>query len=222
MHQAAIDARSGRRLLQGTAMTATPKRALGSSVRRRRAPSGRVSGTHTPGGFSCISYLVRTGVSAPPPPPSSPALSCCPPHRRPPGRTTVTAPSPKVVATGLNNPRHVRASNGALYVAEAGVGGSGPCIAAGEGVACYGESGSITRIKYGRQARVVTRLPSVAERGGDNASGPADVQVRGRYYTLALGLGAESVGSCSAATPRAEARHRFRRPLRPPRAAGRR
>jgi hypothetical protein len=100
--------------------------------------------------------------------------------------------SPQVVATGLNNPRHVRWTGDALYVAEAGVGGSGPCIPSPEGgEACYGGSGSISRIKDRRQSRVVTRLPSVAGPGGANAIGPADVQVHGRYYTIALGLGAE-------------------------------
>jgi hypothetical protein len=99
--------------------------------------------------------------------------------------------APKVVARGLDNPRHVRVAGDALYVAESGVGGRGPCISAGEDEqACYGNSGAITRIRNGRQARVVTGLPSLAETGGTNASGPADVRVRGRNYTVALGLGA--------------------------------
>jgi hypothetical protein len=43
-----------------------------------------------------------------------------------------------VVATGLNNPRHLSFSQGALYVAEAGTGGKGPCATGEEGVVCVG------------------------------------------------------------------------------------
>ena len=38
---------------------------------------------------------------------------------------------------------------------------------------------------------MVRWLPSVASPEGTDASGPADVQVQGRCYTVALGLGAE-------------------------------
>lgn len=99
--------------------------------------------------------------------------------------------APKVVASGLNNPRHIRWADGALYVAESGVGGTGPCITAGEGVNCYGTSGSITRIKKGGQARVVTGLPSIAGEGGVSATGPSDVSVRGRNFKVVIGLGAD-------------------------------
>jgi hypothetical protein len=98
---------------------------------------------------------------------------------------------PDVVASGLNNPRHLRWSNGGLYVAEAGIGGSGPCFAAPEGgQSCYGASGSITRIKNQHQFRMVTRLPSMAAPDGTNALGAADLRVSGRNYVVALGLGA--------------------------------
>lgn len=100
---------------------------------------------------------------------------------------------PTVVASGLNNPRHLRFSGGALYVAEAGVGGSGPCVIplpGGSGFACYGASGSITRVKNGRQSRVVKGLPSVAAASGEEAIGAADVRVRGHRFTVVLGLAA--------------------------------
>ena len=101
-------------------------------------------------------------------------------------------PSSRVVATGLNNPRHVRWANGGLYIAEAGVGGSGDCVPSPEGgEACYGASGSITRLKHHRQSRVATRLPSIAGEGGANALGPSDLLVHGRRYTVAIGLGAD-------------------------------
>src|ERR1051325_10841419 len=52
----------------------------------------------------------------------------------------------KVVAKGLNNPRGLAlGANGALYVAEAGKGGVGPCGAGAEGgQVCYGKSGALT------------------------------------------------------------------------------
>ncbi|GAA1837705.1 ScyD/ScyE family protein [Microlunatus capsulatus] len=98
----------------------------------------------------------------------------------------------EVVATGLDNPRHLDISGGALYVAEAGVGGAGPCFAGAEGDTCYGATGAITRVRHGRQTRVVTGLPSAADPGtGGGAVGPSDLVVRGHRYTVALGLGAD-------------------------------
>lgn len=96
------------------------------------------------------------------------------------GRSPQGAPAPsKTVATGLNNPRHVSYDHGALYVAESGTGGSGPCITGAEGRACYGASGSITRVSAHGQRRVVTGLPSIAAQGqsGAQATGPSDVLV---------------------------------------------
>jgi hypothetical protein len=96
------------------------------------------------------------------------------------------------VATGLNNPRHIDWSRGGLYVAEAGRGGNGPCVPSPEGGdACYGATGSITRIKHDRQRRVVTGLPSLAGADGTNAIGPADLRVKGRRFTVTLGLAAD-------------------------------
>ena len=119
------------------------------------------------------------------------ALAALPPgfaaaHPKPP------AGAPTVVARGLDNPRQVSWSGGALYVAEAGVGGTGPCITSPEGgPACLGASGAITEVRAGRQRRVVTGLPSVAGAEGTNAVGPTDVLVRGKRFTVSLGLGAD-------------------------------
>ena len=106
--------------------------------------------------------------------------------------TTATTSGPRVVATGLNSPRHLRWANDSLYVAEAGVGGaSKACVPSPEGEdACLGATGSITRVRHGVQRRVVTGLPSVAAKGGAAAIGPSDVRVQGRRFTVALGLGA--------------------------------
>jgi len=87
----------------------------------------------------------------------------------------------QVVASGLNNPRGLAFSpNGGLYVAEAGAGGAGPCFAGPEGPACFGHSGSVTRIDGSGQRRVLTGLPSYGEEGtGNSAIGPSDVAFQG-------------------------------------------
>jgi hypothetical protein len=90
-------------------------------------------------------------------------------------------PGLPTVATGLNNPRHLRfGPDGALYVAEAGSGGPttpGPCATdpVTNSPACVGGTGSITKIAGGQQSRVLTGLPSVAGSDGSGASGPAAV-----------------------------------------------
>lgn len=106
-----------------------------------------------------------------------------------------SAPRPgpiyRTVADHLHNPRQLDFSRtGALYVAEAGQGGGGPCLVGGEGTTvCYGRTGSVTRVADGRQRRVVTGLASLANQGsGVSALGPADVAAVGRH-TLVLSLG---------------------------------
>ena len=65
---------------------------------------------------------------------------------------------------GLRSPRHLDfAPSGNLYVAEAGRGGAGPCFVGGEGAACMGATGAVTKIdKRGRQTRIVDGLASYA------------------------------------------------------------
>ena len=72
--------------------------------------------------------------------------------------------------------------DGALYVAEAGHGGSGPCITESGARVCYGPSGAITRLWADGQERILTGLPSLAVndpltpgRTGQAANGPTDV-----------------------------------------------
>ena len=99
------------------------------------------------------------------------------------GRPIVRAQSPvlQVVASGLDNPRGVVfGSDGALYVAEAGRGGSSTlCAPQAENptgpLRCYGPSGAITRVTSSGQQRVVTGLPSLATPDGMNAIGPMDI-----------------------------------------------
>src|SRR5687767_499091 len=91
---------------------------------------------------------------------------------------------------GLRSPRHLAfAQSGDLYVAEAGRGGDGPCFIGGEGPACFGATGAVTRIgAEGDQSRIVDGLASYAndpnENGttdddGDSGIGPHGIAVRG-------------------------------------------
>jgi hypothetical protein len=105
-------------------------------------------------------------------------------------------PGPTVVMRGLDNPRGLAfAPNGALYVAEAGRGGSGPCALNGANEnRCFGTTGAITRLWKGRQSRVAEGMPSHALPDGSSASGPNDISFQGTggaYITLGLGGGVE-------------------------------
>ena len=97
-----------------------------------------------------------------------------------------------VVASGLDNPRHLSFDRrGRLFVAESGQGGNGTCLGGAEGgEVCYGTSGAITMVAGGRQRRVVTGLASLAPAGGNEATGPTDVSVDDRgHYRVSMGLG---------------------------------
>ncbi|MBD2536806.1 ScyD/ScyE family protein [Nostoc flagelliforme FACHB-838] len=82
------------------------------------------------------------------------------------GIKPVLAASFTVVADGLDNVRGLSFSpDGSLYVTEAGVGGDQLCSASitmPTEQACVGKSGAVTRIKDGKQERILTNLPSYA------------------------------------------------------------
>lgn len=96
-----------------------------------------------------------------------------------------------VVASGLNSPRLLSFTpGGTLYVAEAGAGGSGPCVEGETGLACYGPTGSITRVDLSgdHDTRVITGLPSIST--GEDTIGPADIVFTGNSrYAISMGLG---------------------------------
>ena len=102
------------------------------------------------------------------------------------------------VMSGLDNPRGLAfGPEGALYVAEAGRGGTGPCTFSirpfepGQPF-CYGPSGAVSRLWQGVQERVVTGLPSYASQFGQ-ASGAHDIAM--------LGLGSAHVSIGWGANP---------------------
>ena len=98
----------------------------------------------------------------------------------------------QVILSGLDNPRGLAfAGNGALYVAEAGRGGDGPCLP-GEGGpdVCLGRTGAVTRLYRGVARRVITGLPSLAAPDGSGATGPHDVSIHGNGNPqVVIGLG---------------------------------
>jgi hypothetical protein len=109
------------------------------------------------------------------------------------GTTHPTGVAFKIVAQGLHNPRQIDfSSTGAMYVAEAGTGGSGPCMPGPEGgPVCFGRTGSVTRVQHGNQHRVLTRLASIGDKTtGGAALGPADLVVLHKHtIILSVGLG---------------------------------
>ena len=99
-----------------------------------------------------------------------------------------------VVVNGLDNPRGLAfGPEGALYIAEAGSGGDGPCGPGPEGTRCYGDSGAITRydLRTGAITTEVSGLPSLATEDEQAfAIGPNDVSFQGRgnmFFTIGFG-----------------------------------
>src|SRR5919108_4898755 len=110
----------------------------------------------------------------------------------------------QVVARGLDNPRGIAfGPDGALYVAEAGRGGAGPCttVELFGGPMCFGPSGAVTRVQHGQQRRVSTGLGSMAHADGGFAFGAHDISFRGgggAYVTVGgcFGLATPAQGNC--------------------------
>jgi len=114
---------------------------------------------------------------------------------------THAQPVVTVVMSGLDNPRGLAfGPEGALYVAEAGRGGEGPCFfnSANE-YRCYGPTAAITRFWHGEQVRVVTGLPSHAPPGGAFAGGANDISfqgVGGMFVAMGLGNDPQLIAPC--------------------------
>ena len=102
------------------------------------------------------------------------------------------APRITVIAHGLDNPRGIAfGPKGALYVAEAGRGGAGPCTTFDlfGGPVCFGPSGAVTRVLHGEQQRVATGFGSFAHPDGEFAFGAHDIafQPGGNAYVTVGG-----------------------------------
>lgn len=111
------------------------------------------------------------------------------------GHHDAMSSGPTVIAHGLHNPRQLAfGDGGALYVAEAGSGGSGPCMEGPEGgTVCFGTTGSVTKVsRHGGQTRILTGFPSIGNKGdGSEALGVSDVAPwRGGKIAVLIGLGA--------------------------------
>ncbi len=99
------------------------------------------------------------------------------------------------VVGGLVNPRGLNfGPDGALYVAEAGSGGGGPCYTSGSGQnVCFGATGAVTKITLGdypTKTRIIDGLPSAAPSNAAGATGPHDVEFQGLgngFVTIGLG-----------------------------------
>ena len=94
------------------------------------------------------------------------------------GAGAAGAATTRVVMSGLDNPRGLALGPlGAIYVAEAGRGGAGPCFTPPirGGVMCYGPTGAISRLWFGKQTRIASGLPSYANAATGEAAGPHDI-----------------------------------------------
>lgn len=103
------------------------------------------------------------------------------------------AASVSTVMSGLDNPRGLAfGPEGALYVIEAGRGGSGPCGVLRGVTVCYGPSGALTRLWKGEQERVAVGLPSYSDAAFTEVGGANDVSFLGRGQALVtVGFGAD-------------------------------
>ncbi|MCW2736008.1 ScyD/ScyE family protein [Nocardioides sp.] len=146
--------------------------------------SARVRGRRLAASGSLLAIVMTTALS----------LTLVTPGAATAGRGHHPSPpsGPVVVATGLDNPRQLSFDGHDLYVAEAGTGGDLACRTGPEGgEVCMGESGSVTKIDWWGQRRVLTGLPSMAAPNGTRALGPADIAVDDGRYALLMALGAD-------------------------------
>jgi hypothetical protein len=96
------------------------------------------------------------------------------------------------VMKNLANPRGLAwGPEGALYVAEAGRGGTGPCFIVLGSTVCYGSTGGVSRLWHGQQERIISDLPSwvITSNKSGQAEGPNGISFNGlgnAYVSIGL------------------------------------
>lgn len=125
------------------------------------------------------------------------AVSLCVAGTASASRLRHVTPAVRVVATGLNSPKHLTFGPGGLYIAESGTGGPvGSNCVAGVGVTgamttiCEGPTGSVAVLTRVGVRTVLSGLPSVTEEDNQETLGPADVTFArgGRFGRPALAV----------------------------------
>src|SRR3990167_8520357 len=99
------------------------------------------------------------------------------------------------VMIGLDNPRGLAfGPEGALYVVEAGRGGTDSCAMLRGLLRCQGPSGALSRLWKGTQERVAFGFPSYSDAGANETTGAHDVAFLGRgHATVSIGFGGAPV-----------------------------
>lgn len=97
---------------------------------------------------------------------------------------SASGPAVTVIAKGLNNPRGLEITPGGA-IAEAGSAGK-RCVKFEGNENCFGFTGSITRVKNGKQTRVASGLLSIGGKDGSFTVGVDDVAVGpgGKLYAI--------------------------------------
>ena len=106
---------------------------------------------------------------------------------------TLSAASLTPVMIGLDNPRGLAfGPEGALYVVEAGRGGTDSCAMLRGALRCQGPSGALSRLWNGTQQRVAVGFPSYTNAGVTETTGAHDVVFLGRgHATVSIGFGGD-------------------------------
>ena len=106
---------------------------------------------------------------------------------------TLSAASVTPVMIGLDNPRGLAfGPEGALYVVEAGRGGTDSCAVLRGALRCQGPSGALSRLWNGTQQRVAVGFPSYTDAGVTETTGAHDVVFLGRgHATVSIGFGGD-------------------------------
>ena len=117
---------------------------------------------------------------------------------------TTDSASVSVVMSNLSSPRGLAFDpSGALYVAESGTSAvNGACVTTPRGETCYSGTGAVSRLRKGKQSRILSGLPSIYNRATLEATGPHDISFlpNGNGF-LTIGLGMDPALRSSLGSP---------------------